>query len=872
MHSKRKLIRHVAFLAITSVAATTALAQSGTWDTTDSGNWSDPANWLGGTVAGGAGNTATFPTISGGSTTVTLDTPVTLGGVEFDWTSSSPNINRAYTFAGANPLTFDNNGAGASIVFGEWFRGSPVFDVPVVLADNLVIDATQQASSNFTNAVTFGDVDVGGFDLSVISGVRNRNPTINGVLSGDGSVSVTVLGNASTILTLSNPDNTFSGVVNLQGASNTVRATLSLNGGPDVLGGISQINMDNGVVQVVNFTADWTLPSDLTINIPANRGGLPTGLTIAEDNQLVGGGQVLTLGGGARVLRVEGSNPNLLGGVFMDFGSVEALQADSFGSGPIDISATSNFGRNAYRALHAVDQSIVDRFTATSRGILALGLDTSSDLDLSGSPDLQLGSAVVGGLDDPGVVFSGTLTPGTNGYLLGGFGKIVFDTNLSGAHNVRVGKDAVGGVTVLAAANTFTGSLLVEGNGIVHLAHADAAENASAVTVSTTNPTNLNALPTLLLDPSLTYTGAAMAAIQLDAGAIGWIDDVVLDALPGVYTSRLINIGGNKRILHLGGIGSQGTMTQDASWDIEDDGATPVHLIKSGTDSILDLTNVTANSFSGGVSIVQGKVVFSNTDQLGTATGNRVRITGPGTLSLAAGYGDLNLAGDFIALGTAGSLYGNDLNSPTIEVASGDSITIDGMNAFANTARNRLVKAGEGTLTMTTNDLITNQLSMVLTVAEGTLEMNQQAYRNNSIFTGHLALSAAEGETATYRLLAPPSDPTVLANYENNYGFQGIRFAGAGTNVVDVDEEAVLRVHAGGAMANSQISWGSGTAVKTGLGTLEIAKPDGAVSIDVAPGAVFQIAEGTVARTGVGAQIFTDNFTANLGTKVSVDG
>src|SRR5262245_25651049 len=38
-----------------------AVAQSGTWTDADGdGNWSDPANWTGGTIADGSGNTANF--------------------------------------------------------------------------------------------------------------------------------------------------------------------------------------------------------------------------------------------------------------------------------------------------------------------------------------------------------------------------------------------------------------------------------------------------------------------------------------------------------------------------------------------------------------------------------------------------------------------------------------------------------------------------------------------------------------------------------------------------------------------------------------------------------------------------------------------
>jgi len=66
-----------------------ARAQSGTWSYDGDGIWSDTNKWSGGTVADGAGNTATFNINITGNRTVTLDSARTIGTVLFGDTSGN---------------------------------------------------------------------------------------------------------------------------------------------------------------------------------------------------------------------------------------------------------------------------------------------------------------------------------------------------------------------------------------------------------------------------------------------------------------------------------------------------------------------------------------------------------------------------------------------------------------------------------------------------------------------------------------------------------------------------------------------------------------------------------------------------------------
>jgi autotransporter-associated beta strand protein len=65
--------------------------------------------------------------------TVTLDTPLTLGTLQF---GNSGSANVGYTVSGSNTLTFNNSGNGATITVTD---GSHAINAPVILADNLTV-------------------------------------------------------------------------------------------------------------------------------------------------------------------------------------------------------------------------------------------------------------------------------------------------------------------------------------------------------------------------------------------------------------------------------------------------------------------------------------------------------------------------------------------------------------------------------------------------------------------------------------------------------------------------------------------------------------------------------------------------------------
>ncbi len=115
-----------------------------TWRATGSGSWSNSGNWTNG-VPNDVGVGATFNVPTSAVVTVTLDTPVTLGSLQFG-NSGSTNVSYKLSGSGSNSLTLNNSGSVATITVID---GTHAINAPVILADNLT------ATTGGTNSWTF---------------------------------------------------------------------------------------------------------------------------------------------------------------------------------------------------------------------------------------------------------------------------------------------------------------------------------------------------------------------------------------------------------------------------------------------------------------------------------------------------------------------------------------------------------------------------------------------------------------------------------------------------------------------------------------------------------------------------------------------
>lgn len=110
----------LAGIAVTVAATLVAgplIAASGAWSATTSGDWSDPANWGGGTIADGAGFTATFASEIPSDVTVTLDSNRTLNSVIFG--DAGTGTAGSWDIGGTSRLTLTpapNNSTGTATI------------------------------------------------------------------------------------------------------------------------------------------------------------------------------------------------------------------------------------------------------------------------------------------------------------------------------------------------------------------------------------------------------------------------------------------------------------------------------------------------------------------------------------------------------------------------------------------------------------------------------------------------------------------------------------------------------------------------------------------------------------------------------------
>lgn len=226
---------------------------SGTWSANSSGNWSNSANWQGGTIADGVDNSASFNTLNITSdVTVTLDTSRTIGNVSIGDTDGT----HRYTLnaSGGSSLTFDSGVVFISAVLQQSSTSAgDTISVPILMNTDLDINnlsATNQLtiSGNISgnggdlyfntqdNPNAAGDILVSGNisngSLSVRVGVLRGTVTLTGTNTHTGGTSVQT--NGTLLLNGNNGGATGSVFV---GSGGTLGGTGSVGGSVDIYDG-----------------------------------------------------------------------------------------------------------------------------------------------------------------------------------------------------------------------------------------------------------------------------------------------------------------------------------------------------------------------------------------------------------------------------------------------------------------------------------------------------------------------------------------------------------------------------------------------------------------------------------------------------------
>jgi hypothetical protein len=146
------------------------------WNVDASGNWSVAGNWAGG-VPNAAGAVANFGTIITAARTVTVDSPQTVGQINF-------NNAFSYTVAGTSTLTLDASSGNAAI---NVTAGSHTISAPILLNDSLDVSvaAGQTLSVQHVRkaAAATAGLNVNGGTLRVLAGGAPNSPAGTSVVS-----------------------------------------------------------------------------------------------------------------------------------------------------------------------------------------------------------------------------------------------------------------------------------------------------------------------------------------------------------------------------------------------------------------------------------------------------------------------------------------------------------------------------------------------------------------------------------------------------------------------------------------------------------------------------------------------------------------
>jgi autotransporter-associated beta strand protein len=782
---------------VTLLVVSSASAQNTVlWSSAGNSAWFTISNWTGSAVPG----TTDIAQFGVNPTSVT--------------TGIGINMNSAATNNGTN-----NQAVGALEILGSRSGNLLFGNSSTSVGGTLTLNG---ASLRGVSNVVIRHAGQGLITIQNTQGTGNRtmavalgNATNNVVfIDGDGSVTIsstitgpernlTLLSQGVGVLTLAGA-NTFSGTTTIRGG--TLR--LAYAGDNSSLSDTAALVIDHGVVDLAGSVAHTEVLGGLILNGGARITRSTGSATLQLGEITRGGSGTLDVGlPGIATTSSLNNGAGLIGAWATVGGSDFAANSTNAPNGPITAySGYSNLERQGgvlspapTGNLQIINGGSSGTVTLNEAGVteintlkmgategsatvtfgsgqsLRLGLNGGL-LAANGAQGLTIGSSPGNG----GLTAGGAVDTASDLFLTSyGSGGLLVNSAITnnGTGAVRVIVSGTG-VTTLATNNLFTGGLVIN-SGIL----------------SVDGPGRLGPATS----GSVTFAGSS--TLRMTSWAASSASGRTFSILEGVSATFETVVADNTLYTLSGAISGAG------------------RLVKVGPGTLT--LGSASNGYTGGTVVTQGRLSISADSRLGgiplVATPGHLTLNG-GTLLATASF-TLN-ANRGIAVGAPSTV-----GSGTIEVASGSTLTYNGVVANAGSAAGTLVKTGAGTLVL--GPSVNNTYSGGTTVSAGTLEFG----RTGSLGSGDITLGSVGGGDASLLnylggwtlsnnvIVASGSGGTLTLGYTSTASFSGI-FAGN----ITLNDHLTLRSDAsdGFAMRITGSISGGFNLTKTGAGMVRI--------------------------------------------------
>ncbi len=418
--------------------------------------------------------------------------PITLAAAQ-TWTNNSA----AALTTGNGTNLLDNAGFSITVDGSGVTNFGSVGLAPVAITGSgaLVKSGTGRLNIGGVNSGFTGTVTVNGGILHVYNdanALNNGNVTLNGgVLSfywgltysrtlGTGTSQVQILGGESGFAGSGTTGPTINlGTTVIWGAAGEGAATGFFNPGKFVLGDAGTANAAATTFSSgINFNG-----ATRTIVVPAgsNAGLNRTTISGAISNSEITAAGFIKEGGGLLTLSNNSSAWNgdtTVSGGILDLAGVNLANIGGGTGRNITVAAGAGVRFNA------LNNAALNRIVETSGEITVMSGTTANNLDFSSSTGANLPNAFLGNWAGNGakMEYSGTLTPASDNYRLGGRGSaglLGIRSVLSGTQGVIVGGTGGSGIRVnLVAANTHTGDTVISTGARLTLGNNLALQNS----------------------------------------------------------------------------------------------------------------------------------------------------------------------------------------------------------------------------------------------------------------------------------------------------------------------------------------------------------------------------------------------------------